>query len=137
MAAQQFRLLVVLTFAFMMGAPGVADAGAQSTPPRPAVSVRQQPPFFFSTFAEDLNQDGRPNLVGATDAQDLQIAFGVGDGTFGPSRSLNRQGTPLAVGDFNGDRHPDLVVASNAGLSILPGRGDGTFGAQDRRSRGV
>ena len=110
-----------------MVALGVADIGAQSTPPRPAVSVRQQQPFFFSTFAADLNEDGRPDLIGATRAQDLRDRIGMGDGTFGPSRSLNRQGSPLAVGDFNGDRHRDLVVLNGRQPLHLPGRGDGTF----------
>ena len=112
----------------MMGALGVAHAGAQSTPPRPAVSVRQQPPF-------SLHVRRGPERRWPPRSRRRDLRAGSADRVrgrgwnFGPSRSLNRQGTPLAVGDFNGDRHPDLVVASNASLSILPGRGDGAFGA--------
>jgi len=38
----------------------------------------------------------------------------------------------LAIGDFNGDGHPDLVVANQGDgtISILLGVGDGTFGTQ-------
>jgi hypothetical protein len=38
----------------------------------------------------------------------------------------------VAVGDFNGDDRPDLIVANNLFLgtvSVLPGNGDGSFGA--------
>ncbi len=33
----------------------------------------------------------------------------------------------LATGDFNGDGNPDVVVAGSGGLTVLLGRGDGTF----------
>jgi Flp pilus assembly secretin CpaC len=38
----------------------------------------------------------------------------------------------LAIADFNGDNHPDLVVANQTDgtISILLGAGDGTFGTQ-------
>jgi hypothetical protein len=47
--------------------------------------------------------------------------------------------TSVAVGDFNGDGQPDLVVANQASndVSVLLGNGDGTFGAQARFASGV
>src|SRR5207302_8630941 len=33
----------------------------------------------------------------------------------------------VAVGDFNGDGHLDLAVASGGGVSVLLGNGDGSF----------
>src|SRR5207245_9264938 len=35
----------------------------------------------------------------------------------------------MAVGDFNGDGKADLVTINTTQVSVLPGNGDGTFGA--------
>src|SRR5262249_13682828 len=32
-----------------------------------------------------------------------------------------------AVGDFNGDQHPDLAVVNSSAVAVLLGNGDGTF----------
>jgi hypothetical protein len=61
----------------------------------------------------DLNGDGRADLV-AFDAAHLQVRglTGRGDGTFQPTASFDLAG-PLqaaAVGDFDFDRLPDIVV---------------------------
>jgi hypothetical protein len=36
-------------------------------------------------------------------------------------------GVPWGTGDFNADKNPDLVVATNGFISVLFGNGDGTF----------
>lgn len=38
-------------------------------------------------------------------------------------------GTRIVAADFNGDGHLDLALAGARGLAVLPGNGDGTFGA--------
>src|SRR5207245_5542094 len=88
----------------------------------------------------DLNRDGILDLA-VTNSEDgtLTIFLGKGDGTFGPAQNFGirsqylRLKLSLAVGDFNGDGIPDLVVVDpqshpNEGMvNILLGNGDGTF----------
>jgi uncharacterized protein (TIGR03437 family) len=88
-----------------------------------------------SLTTADFNRDGKPDLAtggndqavlllskaspGFSDAQPLRILRG---GVALPAQSV-------AAGDFNADGSPDLAVAhrGNDGISILAGRGDGTF----------
>jgi len=60
----------------------------------------------------------------------LHVVLGRGDGTFGTPIVTNVAGRAIQVGDFNGDRRVDVVLAAATnGVSILPGNGNGTFGA--------
>ena len=90
-----------------------------------------------SVAVGDFNCDGKPDLVtpdGFTSS--VSELLGNGDGTFQTAQSY-ATGTPavydipvyVAVGDFNGDHKPDLVVANqnSNSISVLLGNGDGTF----------
>jgi hypothetical protein len=75
----------------------------------------------------DVNRDGKPDLVTATDynfahnISGVGILLGNGDGTFqDPTyyQGNSRNTSNVVVGDFNGDGQPDLVTNS-AGNSIL------------------
>lgn len=84
--------------------------------------------------AVDVTGDGKPDLVTANYfANNVSVAPGRGDGTFGPDRRYDTGATPqgLAVARVDRDRAPDILTAnfgSPAGsLSVLTGRGDGTF----------
>jgi regulation of enolase protein 1 (concanavalin A-like superfamily) len=109
---------------------GLGDRHARAqTPSRAAVTLTQFPRFDLATLTGDFNEDGHLDLIGGATPSpyptpDLIIATGRGDGTFAAARSLDYAGTPLAIGDFNGDGHLDVLVD---GLAVLPGRGDGTF----------
>jgi hypothetical protein len=90
----------------------------------------------------DFNADKKPDLATANDGENLSIFLGKGDGTFGDPQSFPI-GAPfssgIAVSDFNGDGKQDLITTnsligagrSDRTVSILLGRGDGTFNAPD------
>ena len=102
-----------------------------------------------SLAVADVNGDGRPDLlvanqcVSSSDCSTggVGVLLGNGDGTFQAAVSYNSGGYftyTVAVGDVNGDRKLDLIVANecqNSGcsgpgeISVLLGNGDGTFRA--------
>ena len=62
--------------------------------------------------AADLNKDGHLDLIAVDNTnQDIAIFLGKGDGTFQTPSTLS-QSSPVivAVGDFNNDGNPDLLV---------------------------
>src|SRR6266542_894990 len=75
----------------------------------------------------------RPRRSLASGALVAALALARADGTFAPATSvpLPSKAAGPVVADVTGDRKPDLVLGhleTNV-LSVLPGNGDGTFGA--------
>ena len=83
----------------------------------------------------DFNGDGKPDLAVVNFADwTAWVLLGNGDGTFQPAQKIygaTGGGLPwyIAVGDFNGDGKPDLVITNygDNSFSVLLGNGDGTF----------
>src|SRR5262245_41408046 len=121
------------------GLAGVVPPAWAQEPPAIAFGPALQIPAGDHPFAladGDFNEDGITDLaVGTTRARSVGILLGRGDGTFLPLIPIGwGNSTTLAVADFNGDGHQDLVgsefgpLGSNDVIDISFGNGDGTFG---------
>lgn len=93
----------------------------------------------------DMDGDGKPDLVIPTRTIDIapgpgtiMVLLGNGDGTFrnGSSYVADLWGgssqASVSAGDFDGDGHIDVAVASTSEdtVAVLMGKGDGTFRSQ-------
>jgi FG-GAP-like repeat len=98
--------------------------------------------------AEDLNGDGKPDLV-TTDANTqatygtLSVRLNLGDGTFGPSVHYEAAARPrdMTTADLDGDGDLDIIITSLKSQSIegdrlliLVNQGNGTFTPAARAS---
>jgi len=92
----------------------------------------------------DLNRDGVSDVVfldHATPNGSVSVLIGSGEGNFEAQRDFVTGSYPLsvAIGDFNADGNPDLVVANSGShtVSVLLGNGNGTFGARSDFATGL
>lgn len=97
------------------------------------------PPAAVGNFPEsiavgDFNGDGKLDLAVANYSDNtVSILLGNGDGSFTAASAspipVGNGPRSVAVGDFNGDGNPDLVVANynDNTVSLLLGNGNGSF----------
>ncbi len=79
----------------------------------------------------DFNGDGKVDVIefsGPTKYSGAAVLLGNGDGSFGAPIFLACQATMGVVGDFNGDKKPDVAVYQPGnGIEMCLNNGDGTF----------
>ena len=92
-------------------------------------------PLPSTIVAEDVNGDGKVDIIALTQYNGVFVFLGNGDGTF--QTPANYPATDpvggsdggVAVADVNGDGHPDIVVQVAQGIDVLLNNGNGTFAA--------
>jgi hypothetical protein len=123
------RFVTLLPSVFLLLGNGSGGLGVANRVSQPGASLT-------SLAAGDFNRDG--NLDFATTnavTSTVHVVLGSGNGTFRSVRNLVTGNLPtgVVVADFNRDGRPDLATISGgsgfsaAGVSVLLGRGDGTF----------
>jgi hypothetical protein len=101
-----------------------------------SIPVTPPPPFYVLDFNgsilafDDVNGDGKPDLITNAGSSTLETALGNGDGTFSSAvtsdiSAIAQQDSAVLL-DVNDDGKPDLVVSGGT-LGVFLGKGDGTF----------
>jgi hypothetical protein len=82
----------------------------------------------------DYNGDGKPDifLVNGDGLGNAALYRNSGDGKFvnetkAAKLEFHGEGTGCAVGDYDNDGHPDLVVSASNGITLYHNEGNGTF----------
>jgi len=121
---------------FGCGGAGSVPPGPKSLAFAPATSFSSGGTTPGSVVVADFNGDGKLDIaVSNFNSSTIAVFLNKGDGTFQHPIVSPVQITALglgaiAVGDFNQDGKPDLVVGTIGGLQadiVLLGNGDGTF----------
>jgi hypothetical protein len=86
----------------------------------------------------DLDGDGKPDIATANLAEgSVSVLLNRGDGSFGAPVDYAAGGqigvaSTVAIGDLNGDEHPDLATSNDQlnTVSVFANKGDGSFEAK-------
>jgi hypothetical protein len=77
----------------------------------------------------DFDGDGKVDAVEfiGPSKSGSAVLLGNGDGSFGAPIPLACQASIGVVGDFNGDKKPDIAISPGSGIEICLNNGNGTF----------
>ncbi len=118
---------------------GYAAAAFRRAGPARSPRSKDSPAYFGNSdwiALGDVNGDGKLDLALVNSdccqfVSTVAVQLGRGDGTFQPRVDFKTEDYPsyVAIGDVNGDGHPDIVTANDYSysVSVLLGHGDGTF----------
>lgn len=121
------------------GAPNGVDANAPLSFAAPMTYAGGA--WAMDIGVADLNGDGALDVASADFSHPSAGAFvwlNRGDGTFRAASPYHPGGhaVAIAIGDFNGDAKPELVLAGEDDLNLLLNHGDGTFSAPSQLATG-
>ncbi|HEY2972390.1 MAG TPA: FG-GAP-like repeat-containing protein [Pyrinomonadaceae bacterium] len=131
-------LSLLLALALLVGfASSETPSGAAGPCQTPSFAVVLTPNVgnsLNSVAVDDLNGDGKPDLVASSNFED-KVSFLLGDGAGNfsvlGSTSTGQRPSAVALGDFNQDGKLDLAVTRDFSttVSVLLGSGTGSFSA--------
>jgi len=88
-----------------------------------------------SILLQDVNGDGKLDLVASNDYDAVTVLLGNGDGTLQPRTDYHTAfgGKPeqIAIADADGDGTLDIAAVTSNGVQLFEGAGDGTFHRSD------
>ncbi len=117
------------------GSGNFSEAPASKMPPKPVSS----PLFYYRVYLADVNGDGTLDLLGLCanyGGSDKNVLYlNTGKGTFKDFSALNFKSGPfkirntsIAIGDFDKDGDPDLILGNDSGGDVyLVNQGFGIF----------
>jgi regulation of enolase protein 1 (concanavalin A-like superfamily) len=130
------KLLAITLFVSIAVIAGDPVGRAQGTSPA-TIKIVRNASLWQDVWPGDFNGDGITDLAGSDrpvwngGTGRVLVVIGNGAGGFGAPIVTGFTGHVLTTADFNADGKRDLVVIddNNTAVAILPGNGNGTFGA--------
>ncbi len=92
-------------------------------------------PYARSVAIADFNVDGRPDIVVGSASGVASVWLGSSNSWFGPRNDYSAGSSSVVIMDLDADGRLDLATADGI-VSVLLGKGDGTFRASEKFGSG-